>query len=188
VTATRTLVLHFVRHGETAWNAERRIQGQLAHVALNEEGRQQALEAAEQLAGCGAGALYASDLTRTIQTAEPIARRLGLEIIPEPALRERHFGELQGRLYADVHDVFDGWWLRHDERFPGGETNRQMYERVARFLDLLRADPSGDCIILVTHGGPVNCALTYLAGVPIDAMEWRRVPNCSVHTVEVALT
>src|SRR6185436_10822987 len=90
---TRTLTLHFVRHGETDWNAERRIQGQLAHVGLSELGHEQARAVAEELAGCGAGALYASDLSRTMQTAQPIAERLGLEIVQEPALRERHFGE-----------------------------------------------------------------------------------------------
>ena len=185
MTATRTLTLHFVRHGETDWNAERRIQGQLAHVGLSALGHEQAAAAAEKLAACGAAALYASDLDRTMQTAAPIAACLGLEVVREPALRERNFGELQGRLYSEVNDIVHEWWLRHDEQFPGGETNRQMYDRVARFLDALRADPPCDCIVLVTHGGTINCALTYLAGIAIDSMEWRRVPNCSVHTVEL---
>jgi probable phosphoglycerate mutase len=183
--ANGKLTLHFVRHGETDFNAERRIQGQMPEVGLSARGIEQAVAVAEELAACGAGALYASDLGRTMQTAEPIARRLGLEIIPEPALREKHFGVLQGRLYSEVDTIVNGWWTRHDELFEGGESNRQMYERVAGFLDGLRAAPPCDCIVLVTHGGTINCALTYLDGIAIEAMEWRRLANCSVHTVVV---
>jgi broad specificity phosphatase PhoE len=75
------------------------------------------------------------------------------------------------------------WWTRHDEEIEGGETNRQMYTRIAAFLDALRADPPADSILLVSHGGTINMALGHLAGQTIESMEWRRVTNCEVTTV-----
>jgi probable phosphoglycerate mutase len=118
-----------------------------------------------------------------MQTATPIARALGLEIVKEPALRERNFGVLQGRLYSEVEDVMREWWTRHDEEIEGGETNRQMYTRIAAFLDALRATPPSQNIVLVSHGGTINMALAYLAGIPLEKMEWQRVANCAVTTV-----
>jgi probable phosphoglycerate mutase len=178
-----TLSLHFVRHGETDFNAERRIQGQMMGVSLSPLGQEQAAAVAEQLNGCGAKSLYSSDLMRALQTATPIARALGLEILPEPALRERNFGVLQGRLYNEVEEIMHEWWKRQDEEIEGGETNRQMFARVATFLDALRADPPASSIVLVSHGGTINMALAHLAGFTVDSMQWRRVTNCEVTTV-----
>jgi probable phosphoglycerate mutase len=177
------LTLHFVRHGETDFNAERRIQGQMKEVSLSARGREQAAAVAKDLIGCGATVLYASDLNRTMQTAAPIAQALGLEIIKEPALRERNFGIIQGRLYDEVAEIMHEWWTRHDEEIEGGETNRQMYARVAAFLDALRAAPPSQNIVLVSHGGTINMALAYLAGISIEDMQWQRVANCAVTTV-----
>jgi probable phosphoglycerate mutase len=181
--ANGNLTLHFVRHGETDFNAERRIQGQLMEVGLSALGREQAAAVAKELDGCGAKALYSSDLSRAMQTAAPIARALGLEILPEPALRERNFGVAQGRLFADVEELMREWWKRHDEEIEGGETNRQMYRRVAAFLEALRRAPPADNIVLVSHGGTINMALAYLAGISIEDMQWQRVGNCAVTTV-----
>lgn len=177
------LTLHFVRHGETDFNAERRIQGQMTEVGLSVRGHEQAAAVAEELRGCGAKALYASDLGRTMQTAAPIARILGLAIIEEPALRERNFGVLQGRLYSEVEEVMREWWTRHDQEIEGGETNREMYARVAVFLDKLRAEPPAENIVLVSHGGTINMALAYLAGLKLEEMQWQRMPNCTVTTI-----
>jgi probable phosphoglycerate mutase len=180
------LTLHLVRHGETLYNAERRIQGQMSEGApLSPRGEQQALELAEQLSTCTAQALYSSDLQRAMQTARAIAERLGLDVIPEPALRERHFGVLQGQLYSDVEAFMKEWWTRPDENHEGGESNRMMFARVGGFLDRLRADPPCDEIILVCHGGTVNMALAHLAGEQVETFTWRRLENCSVTTVTV---
>jgi broad specificity phosphatase PhoE len=186
-TAERRLILHFVRHGETDWNAERRIQGQLKDVALSENGREQARAIAEQLRSTSATMVIASDLDRTMETARIIAERLGLDVTPEPALRERHFGIVQGRLYADadVAPLVEGWWQTADHRVEGGESNREMYERVARYLQSLVAAPPAGEIIVVTHGGTMNMAVAWLAGTPVDTHEWQRFANCDVRTVVV---
>lgn len=180
------LVLHFVRHGETDWNAERRIQGQLKEVALSVNGRQQARAIADELATTNATLIIASDLDRTMQTAEIISERLQLPIVAEPALRERHFGITQGQFYADVADLVHEWWKHADHRVEGGESNREVYERVSRYLQRLIADPPGRELILVTHGGTMNMALAWLDRVPVDAYEFQRFENCAVRTVVVA--
>ena len=180
--------LHFVRHGETAWNREGRIQG-VADVPLSAAGREQARELAATLAARPIGAIYASDLRRALETAEPLAARLDLPILTTPALRERDFGANEGRLAAEVAAEFGkevgAAWLGPDERHPGGESMREVYERVAAFLDALLAESPADEIALVTSGGPIRMASAYLAREPVEAVVWAAVENCSVTTVEV---
>jgi probable phosphoglycerate mutase len=186
MTNNGTLTLHFVRHGETDFNAERRIQGQMMEVGLSALGHEQAAAVALELKSCGATALYSSDLLRAMQTAEPIARELGLEIIQHPALRERNFGVLQGKLYSEAEAVMREWWTRPDEEIEGGETNREMFQRIVRFLEGLRASPPADEVLLVTHGGTINMALAHLADRSIEEMEWQRLSNCCVTSVTVS--
>jgi 2,3-bisphosphoglycerate-dependent phosphoglycerate mutase len=180
--------LHFVRHGETDWNREGRIQG-VADVALSAAGREQARELAVSLAARPIGAIYASDLRRTVETAEPLAARLDLPILTTPALRERDFGANEGRIAAEVAAELGTEvgtrWLHPDERHPGGESMREVYERVAAFLDELLEDPPADEIALVTSGGPIRVGTAHLAREPIETIVWRAVENCSVTTVEV---
>lgn len=183
--ADHALVLHFVRHGETPWNSERRIQGQEAGVPLSENGRAQARAIAEELASASPSLIIASDLERTMETARIIAGRLGLRIVPEQALRERHFGIAQGRLYAEVAELVEGWWQSPDHRVDGGESNREMHDRVARYLEDLIAQPPAREIIFVTHGGTMNMALAWLSGTPVDGYEWERFGNCDLRTVVV---
>lgn len=178
------LIVHFVRHGETTYNAERRVQGQMNEVPLSETGRRQAIEIAETLASTHASAIISSDLLRAMDTARSIAARLDLPVTPEPALRERHFGVAQDRLYADFdEDTRARWWSNMHDRFDGGESWADVYDRVAAFLDGLRAHAPARELILVAHGGSVNVALTYLAGKPVDEMTWERLENCAVRTV-----
>src|SRR5205085_11928118 len=106
-----------------------------------------------------------------------------------PALRERDFGLNEGRVANDVA-VERGTgrasgWTTVDERHPGGESIRELYARVARFLDELILDPPAREIALVTSGGPVCVATAHLARQPVDTVEWRGFENCSVTTVEV---
>jgi broad specificity phosphatase PhoE len=105
-----TAGIHLVRHGQSTWNAVRRIQGQTAHVPLTALGHQQARQVATRLAGCGARAVFSSDLRRAVQTAVPVAERLGLLVTLEPDLRERSLGDLEGqqsgRVWATAQNAF----------------------------------------------------------------------------------
>lgn len=178
--------LHFVRHGETDWNRDGQIQG-WADVPLSELGREQARELAATLGDRPLGAIYSSDLSRAYDTAEPLAQRLGLRIRTTPSLRERNFGENEGRRSSEVTDELGNStaWRTADERHPGGESIREVYERVAGFLDQLLEDPPAEEIAIVTSGGPIRLATAYLAREPVETVVWRAVDNCSVTTVEV---
>jgi broad specificity phosphatase PhoE len=177
--------LHFVRHGVTAWNAEGRIQGQ-TDVPLSPEGRRQADELADRLAGSEIGAIWSSDLRRALDTARPLAERLGLEVHASPALRERDFGDDEGKRDAEVfprHSVEH--WSHPGTRHPNGESRRDVWIRVAAFLDELLDDPQAEEIALVTHGGPIRLGIAYLQREQIESIEWRAIANVSVTTVEV---
>jgi broad specificity phosphatase PhoE len=180
--------LHFVRHGETDWNRDGRIQG-FADVPLSAAGRAQARELAASLGERPIGAIYASDLRRARETAEPLAARLGVPIIATPALRERNFGVNEGRVAAEVAAELGKEagtaWHGPDERHPEGETIREVFERVAAFLDELLADLPAEEIALVTSGGPIRVGTAHLAREPVETIVWRAVENCSVTTVEV---
>jgi broad specificity phosphatase PhoE len=180
--------LHLIRHGETDWNRDGRIQGQ-SDPPLSARGREQARALAETLGVRPIGALWSSDLRRAVETAEPLAARLGLEVRVSSALRERDFGVNEGRVAAEVAaelgTVAGTAWHGPDDRHPDGESLRELYERVAAFLDELLADPPAEEIALVTSGGPIRMASACLAREPVEAVVWAAVDNCSVTTVEV---
>ena len=178
--------LHFIRHGETDWNADGRVQGN-ADVPLSERGREQAEELATRLAGWPIGAVYSSDLQRALDTARPLADRLGLEPVVDPILRERNFGAFEGLLDSEVEARLDDsatFWRDPDTRPDDGESRREVWNRVVGFLDALLENPPADEIAIVSHGGPIRLAAAYLAQEDVESMTWRAVANVSVTTVE----
>jgi broad specificity phosphatase PhoE len=163
---------------------------------LTTAGREDAAAAARDLAGSGADLILASDLRRAVETALPIAARLGVPIRLEPRLRERLLGTAEGRP-ADQVDPGDlgvtgGHVTDPNARPPGGESVRQLYDRVTGLLrDLLRGDLLGSTpprLILVTHGGPIRVAGACLAGLGAAEMTWTTVPNGSLVAVSPART
>lgn len=179
------LTLHFVRHGETAGNAERRFQ--MPDTPLSERGREQAAAVAATLAeSTRAESILASDYSRTMETAAAIGGRLALPVVEAPALRERNFGIGRGRLYADIGEETLKLWAEPRYRIEQGESWADVYDRVASFLDALRAAPPAREMILVTHGGAMSVALAYLEGTPIDEFKIVPLDNCAVRTVALA--
>jgi broad specificity phosphatase PhoE len=186
-TSIDALTLHLVRHGETAWNAERRFQ--TPDVPLSDAGRAQAAAVAETLTGHSAKLIVASDYARADETAKIIGARLGLPIVHEEALRERNFGVMRGRLYAEfgeahVRDVFRDWHAGIEE----GESWADVYHRIRELIGRLRENPPAREIIAVTHGGTMNIALHHLRGDAADAFAPERLENCALRTVELART
>ena len=176
------LTLHFVRHGETAGNAERRFQW--PDTPLSEQGLAQAAAVAATLVETThATALLSSDYRRTMQTAEAIGTRLGLPIVEEAALRERNFGIARGRLYADIGEELLKLWREPRYRIEQGESWADVYDRVGAFLDSVRAAPPARELVLVTHGGAMSVALSIIAGTRIDKFEVMALENCAVRTV-----
>ena len=115
-----------IRHGETAWNVEHRIQGQL-DLPLNEAGRRQVQRLALAVADEGLDAIYSSDLARAMETAQAVARGCGRPIVADVGLRERGFGTFEGLSYGEINERWPAEaerWRRRDPTFgaPGGET------------------------------------------------------------------
>ena len=132
-----------VRHGATEWNRTKRAQGH-ADIDLNDEGRAQAAEAAQRLAGEDIAAVYSSDLGRSLETAGEIAKLHGLEVVPDPDLREVDQGEWTG---LDVDEIARRWpalWgdARHYSARPGGEAPAEVRERALRART---TEPASNC-------------------------------------------
>jgi 2,3-bisphosphoglycerate-dependent phosphoglycerate mutase len=177
--------LHLVRHGQSTWNAEGRVQGQTRNVPLTAAGRQQARAAADVLRKCDAQLLLTSDLLRAEQSAVPIARVLGLSAAAEPALREQGLGSLEGRLACEleVGTTSPGERIA-SVRWGGGESVVDVHARLSAFFQRLARgwDDSGD-VVLVTHADVIRIAVAYLRGRGPHEVEWFAVPNGSVTTV-----
>lgn len=181
--ATRVLL---VRHGQTAWNVETRIQGHL-DVGLNEHGRWQAARLAEALADEAVDAIYTSDLQRARDTALALGRRLGLDVRDEPGLRERAFGGFEGATFQELqerHPEATLRWRRRDPDFEppgGGESLEAFFARsVAVAERLARAHPGGS-IALFTHGGVLDCLYRAATGQPLQAPRSWVLGNASVN-------
>ncbi|MDD9986380.1 MAG: histidine phosphatase family protein [Spirochaetaceae bacterium] len=180
-----------VRHGETDWNVEGRAQGQM-HVPLNKKGLAQAEAIATRLQPMRFAAVYASDLRRVTQTAEPIMRGRDVPLVTLPALRERGFGEWEGLIFTEME-------ARDPERYaslfsgddtsatPGGESERQLYERVAAGVhDLLERHGSDDGdLLVVAHGGSLSAAVVRLLELPSRSIERFSFDNCGLSIVTV---
>ena len=180
--------LYLIRHGETAWNLEQRVQGQL-DPPLNERGRQQSQAAADRLAQVKLDALYASDLKRAAEGAELVAAPHRLRPILASELRERHFGALQGYTLADAAQECGSWydsWSRNrlNQAPPGGETHGEMTERVMEFIWGIIEERPGEAVAVVTHGGPIKALVCEMLGISQPFWRRTRVENCSLTVVE----
>lgn len=154
-----------VRHGETPWNAARIIQGQM-DPELNETGRQQALVVARRLAGeAKPAAVYSSDLRRAAETAQAIATACGVpNVVLDPALRERHMGDLHGLAYGDAVRVNPGFFSSDDraQGIPGGgESLEQLSRRCVSYLNTVATKHRGERVIVVTHGASMEELCTH---------------------------
>ena len=172
------MIIYAMRHGQTDWNTQSRIQGK-TDIPLNETGRMQARAIAESLPD-GITVILSSPLKRAIETAEIVNERFGVPIVIEEALIERNFGGYEGQLMSDVDfNALRSWWS--DTPTPGGETIREVCDRVFGFASAIEEKYSGQTVLIVTHGH-VLCAMDwYWDGLPqrggqsIPEME-----NCAV--------
>lgn len=176
--------LVLVRHGESRWNSEGRVQGQ-ACEGLSPLGHAQSRVTAAALAGAHPDAeVVASDLLRATQTAAPLAAELGRSVVTDERLRERSFGDWEGQLREEVAASDpDRWqrWLSGEEvvHEVGGESTVQLADRVApALLDLLTATPDEGVTIVVTHGGPIWHGLHRALDLPVPS--FAGVANASV--------
>jgi len=178
-----------VRHGETAWNAEGRVQGQL-DIPLNDVGRAQARATADVLAGHDFTAIYCSDLIRVRQTAEPSARRLALPVSYTAELRERHYGMFETLTYVEVREKFPEQYARFRDKdpdfdFEGGESLRVFNERSLKAVSEIIGRHAGEQILVFTHGGVLEMVYRHARDVGLSSPRDFEIPNAGINWVEV---
>jgi probable phosphoglycerate mutase len=181
--ATRVLL---IRHGQTDWNATRRLQGH-TDIPLNAAGRAQADRLRAVLAGEPLDAVYSSDLARALDTARAVADASGADVIVEPALRERAFGRFEGVSFDDIEirwpDDAARWRRREPDFGPpdGGESLRGFYARCVDGAARAAAARAGGAIALIAHGGVLDCLYRAATGVALDAPRTWIVANASLN-------
>jgi probable phosphoglycerate mutase len=182
--------LILIRHGETAWNRERRMQGQ-TDTPLSEIGRAQAAAVGLRLARHPFAALYSSDLSRAWDTAAAIARahENGREIRREPALRERTFGMFEGLTYDEMAQRYPEEHARFNRRdpdyaVPGGESPRQFFERSLACLENIARAHAGECVVVVTHGLVLDTLHRAARNMPLDVRREAPLLNASLNTFQ----
>jgi 2,3-bisphosphoglycerate-dependent phosphoglycerate mutase len=174
-----------IRHGETAWNVDTRIQGQL-DIGLNAKGRWQAERAGAALAADDIDVVYSSDLWRAYDTALSVAKPHGLNVQTDEALRERGFGEFEGKTFAEIEAAMPEQALLWRKRVPdfappGGESLLQLRERVVQCISALAEKNSGKHIVIVSHGGVMDVLYRAATGLDIQAARTWDLHNAAVN-------
>ena len=175
-----------IRHGETSWNADARIQGQL-DIGLNETGRWQARRVGKALAEESITAVYSSDLERAQATAQPISDVKGVPVIPHEGLRERSFGMFEGKTFDEIHQAWpehaQNWRKRIPEWQPpeGGESLIELRERVTRTLEHLASRHPGEQIVVVAHGGVLDAIYRVATGQEVNSPRTWELPNGAIN-------
>lgn len=181
--ATRIIA---VRHGETAWNVDARIQGQL-DIGLNDTGRWQARRVGEALASEAITAVYSSDLGRAHETAQAVAEVAGIPVVADEGLRERSFGIFEGKTFDEIHETWPdhahNWRKRIPEWQPpeGGESLLELRERVTRTMHELAARHPGEQIVVVAHGGVLDTLYRVATGQEVNSPRTWELPNGAIN-------
>lgn len=180
---TRLLI---VRHGETAWNAEGRVQGH-EDIHLNDRGRAQVRAAAEALAPLKVAAVYASDLQRAAETGRILAAPHSLPVTVTPLLRERNWGTWEGRTMAQIEETdaaMAGRWRNHEWVNPEmAEEYEALQERVVGEVRRIAEAHGDETVLIATHGGAVKVFAAWVLGAPLASHSAMRISNAGVTTI-----
>jgi len=182
------LQVYLVRHGETVWNAARRIQGQ-SDSPLTEKGEQQAHQVGERVKSLGITHVIASDLGRTRRTAEIIADACGCTVTLDARLRELNMGCLEQRPLDGLTEEEENWRKTLVDgttagRIPGGESMAEMAARMHEALNALLELPAGSRPLIVSHGMALGVPVSTILGLPAHAERRLRLRNCSISRVD----
>jgi len=185
VQATRIIVL---RHGETAWNHDTRIQGH-TDIDLNDTGRWQAAQLGKALADEPLDAVYASDLKRAYATGQAVAQAQGLTVQAEPGLRERCFGALEGLTWLEIETQHPehaaAWRTRVPEWAPpgGGESLAVLRERIITTLNAIATRHPDQQVAVVAHGGVLDIIYRAATGLDLQAPRSWLLKNAAINRV-----
>lgn len=186
--------LYLVRHAQSVANTEHVIACQIPGSVLSEEGLEQAEALADTLGDRGISAIYHSRMVRTAQTATPLGRRLGIDLVELPGLHEVQLGDLAERSDSDAYTAMDDmaklWNRKEDLEFarPGGESGRQVIDRMSVDLDRIRrrhADSAG-AVVAVAHGLCLRTATHRWAdGISLEFAYENLLPNTGIIEIDV---
>ncbi len=176
-----------IRHGETAWNLEQRIQGQL-DIGLNATGLAQARRVASALGDEGLHAVYSSDLDRARRTAQALTETLGLPLRTDSGLRERAFGHFEGLTYDEIEarhpEDARRWRQREPDWAPaGGEALHAFQARAVATIAAIAARHRGQHVAVVTHGGVLDALYRAAARIGLEAPRTWALGNASINRV-----
>lgn len=180
--------LLLVRHGESIWNREHRIQGQL-DPPLSDDGRRQAARLGRRLAGRRFAGFYSSDLKRALETSQAIGQAAGAQPTPMLELREIFLGEWEGLRTDEIAERYPEAWARWRREpswdlVPGGEGAAPFESRVGSAFDqIFERHRDGD-VLVVTHGGVIQVALHQAVGRPSHGLFPFRIQNASISVIE----
>ena len=176
-----TLVL--VRHGETTWNVDGRVQGH-SNSPLSEKGKRQVERLAHHLAKLKVNAICSSDSTRAMETANAIAAGHRFQVMPSQELRERNYGVLEGKTLAEAARTQGTWFLTwQGNRLnapPAGESQPEMCERILRALRAIAVAHPRQIVVISTHGGPIKSAVYEILRIPLTLWRLTWIENGSI--------
>lgn len=181
----RKAKLIVVRHGETTWNVEGRIQGQ-GDSPLSKMGVAQAQAVADALKRDRLDAIIASDLGRVRQTVEPLAHATGIAAAFDEGLRERNYGVFEGKTVSELNVEMPGEFERYRVRElhsapPRGESLAQFHARVAAVMDRIAAEFAGRKVAVITHGGVCGELFRHAMGLPLEAPRRYSLFNAAIN-------
>ena len=184
--STGALRIYLARHGETEWNAARRLQGR-TDTALNSTGRQQAAKLAEHLKGVRLDAIYCSTLSRSRETAEIVRGEVPLKSLA--GLNERNHGKFEGAKVDGSDPVTEKEWRQRrrdpDDELDGGESLNQFYERVRTALGAIRSEHSSGAILIVGHSLTNQMILRAIFGLTMQKATSIRQSNDELYLIEL---
>lgn len=171
---------YLIRHGETAWNVQGRMQGH-TDVVLGEKGREQAQDVAQTLSHISIDAIYSSPLSRAVETATIISESFDLPVTIDEGLKERNLGALEGKSQAEMRAIYPDWkTMTEEERFKdsreGTESGEETSKRVLHTLEEIAKTNDGKHILAVTHGGNIRFTLVGLGYGTLESI--RGIQNC----------
>jgi 2,3-bisphosphoglycerate-dependent phosphoglycerate mutase len=186
----KTTTICLIRHGETPWNTERRIQGH-TDIGLNEAGLDQAHAAAAWLQNKHPkiSQMYSSDLSRAWLTACTIANGLRLSPIPDSQLRERRYGNFEGLTYQQAEEQFPTDYQAFEGRIPefaipgDGESLIQLYSRITQSLQKIAEAHLGETVAIVCHGGVLDIVNRFVRQKPLHEKRDFDVPNAGLNWI-----
>ncbi len=178
--------IHFVRHGETDFNAASIYQGH-TDTHLSALGRSQAAAVGERFHDMQVDVVYSSDLARAFETGCAIADHHGLEIHRVSDLRECSFGEWEGLSVTEIGEQYPELYRNYirdsfNYRAPGGERLEEMQNRVVRAVNEISQRHPDDDVVVATHGGPIRVFICWALGAPLEDFRRIRLDNCGIST------